>query len=227
MSALRRLGTASAVLAALTLVACSRANQAATTPTSLAVGEPNGEPGGTPKVSTGTCDERQAAISQEADERAAPYGIVAHLQKNFADGRVSWLMKETPYQNYVVKTGAKNFGRCDDTGCYLFAAPSKVIEEAVAKSTAAGGAHDPAVLGQALGLPAANFEGPLRMMTLELSAAPGACARLPVDADPGVWKCQTPDDKDCFKFGGYTSGSVPEVMIINAPVDKTQVREVQ
>ncbi|MCX4242280.1 hypothetical protein [Paraliomyxa miuraensis] len=177
-------------------------------------------------VSTGTCDEKQAATSKEADERAKPYGIVEHLQKNFPDMKVSWLMKETPYQNFVVETGATNFGRCDDTGCYLFAAPTKVIEEAVTKSMN-GDVHDPAVIGQALGLPAKNFEGPLRMMTLDLHDAPDACVRLPVDSDPGVWKCQSEEDTDCFKFGGYTSGNVPEVMVINAPVDKAAVKEIQ
>lgn len=179
-----------------------------------------------PAVSTGTCDEKQAAISKEADERAKPYGITEHLTKNFSDMKVSWLMKETPYQNFVVKTAAKNFGRCDDTGCYLFAAPTAVIEKAVNDSLK-DGKHDPAVIGEALGLPAKNFEGPLRMMTLDLDDdAPGACARLPVDADPGVWKCQSEEDKDCFKFGGYTSGNVPEIMVINAPVEKAVVKEI-
>lgn len=219
-----RVALTATLLLALSAAACTRtkAPVAPGDPGALVASDPASAP---PQVSTGTCDERQTAISKEADQRAAPYGIVPHLEKNFSGGRISWLMKEAPYQNYVVKPGAKNFGRCDDTGCYLFASPSNVIEEAVNKSLLPTGAHDPAVLGQALGLPAANFEGPLRMMTLELSAAPGACARLPVDADPGVWKCQTPEDKDCFKFGGYTSGGVPEVMIINAPVEKAQVRE--
>ena len=133
-------------------------------------------------------------------------------------------MKEGPYQDYVVKPGAERFGRCDDAACYLFAAPAAVIEAAV-EGARAGDTHDPALLGRALGLPAKNFEGPLRMMVLDLRAA-GACARLPVDDDPGVWKCQGPDDRDCFKFGGYTSGNVPEVMVINAPVAAAAVYEV-
>lgn len=192
-------------------------------PTDPAVATPT-EPA--PALSTGTCDEKQAATSKEADERAKPYGIAEHLAKNFPDMKVSWLMKETPYQNFVVKTGAKNFGRCDDTGCYLFAAPTAVIEKAVNDSMK-DGKHDPAVIGTALGLPAANFEGPLRMMTIDLDdQAPSACVRLPVDADPGVWKCKSEEDKDCFKFGGYTSGNVPEVMVINAPVDKAEVKEI-
>lgn len=177
------------------------------------------------QVSTGTCDEAQTAISKEADQRAAPYGIIPHLEKNFADLRVAWLMKEAPYQTYVVQAGAKHFGRCNDTGCYLFAAPAAVIEEAVRKSMN-GAAHDPALLGAALGLPAANMEGPLRMMVLDLKAATSACVRLPVESDPGVWKCQTPEDKDCFQFGGYTSGGVPEVMILNAPVAAAQVTQI-
>ncbi|KIG13848.1 putative lipoprotein [Enhygromyxa salina] len=178
-----------------------------------------------PKISTGECDEQQAKISAQADERAAPWSALAHLEKNFPDMKVSWLMKEAPFQTYVVETNATNFGRCNDTGCYLFAAPTSVIEAAVEKSVT-GETHDAAVLGQALGLPAANFEGPLRMMTLDLSAS-GSCVRLPVDEDPGVWKCESEADTDCFKFGGYTSGGVPELMVINAPVALATVRAIQ
>lgn len=177
-----------------------------------------------PFVVPGACDEAQTKISADADTRAAPWGIAKHLEKNFPDLKVSWLMKETPYQNFVVKTAAQNFGRCDDAGCYLFAAPTAVIDDAVKKSLK-GDTHDPAILGEALGLPAKNFEGPLRMMTIDLKDV--GCVRLPVDEDPGVWKCQTPEDRDCFKFGGYTSGGIPEVMVINAPVDKAEVKEIR
>lgn len=172
-----------------------------------------------------TCNEQQGAISREADERAAPYSLSQHLAKNFADGKVSWLMKDSAYQSFVVKTGATKWGRCNDTGCYVFVAPSAVIHSAVEKSMK-DGKHDPAAIGQALGLPAANFEGPLRLMTLDLDEVP-SCIRLPVDSDPGVWACKTPEDKDCFKFGGYTSGGIPEAMVIDAPVEKTNIAEVQ
>lgn len=183
-------------------------------------------PGGEPAFESTVvpCDEAQKAISQAADTRASPYGIDAHVEKNFKDRKVSWLMTDTAYQKFVVQTGAKNFGRCNDSGCFLFAAPAATIQEAVTKSMV-DGKHDPAVIGQALGLPAKNFEGALRMMTLDLAASK-SCARLPVDEDPGVWKCQTPEDTDCFKFGGYTSGGVPEVMVINAPVEQATVTEV-
>ena len=58
-----------------------------------------------------------------------------------------------------------------------------------------GETHDAAKLGEALGLPAANFEGPLRMMTIDL-AATKSCVRLPVEEDPGVWRCKSEGDKD-------------------------------
>ena len=170
------------------------------------------------------CDATQAQISREADEKANPWSIEQHLAKNFPDRKVSWLMKESAYQSFVVETNAKNFGRCNDTACYLFAAPTSVIHGAVQASMTEG-KHDPAALGKALGLPATNFEGPLRMMTLDMTAA-GVCARLPVESDPGVWKCTTPEDTDCFKFGGYTSGGVPEIMVLNAPVAQAQVEQV-
>ncbi|MFB1480793.1 hypothetical protein [Corallococcus sp. RDP092CA] len=171
------------------------------------------------------CDDAQKAISKEADAMASPYGIDQHIAKNFPDRKVSWLMTDSAYQKFVVQTGAKNFGRCNDAACYLFAAPSASIHGAVEKAKTADGKHDPAVLGKELGLPATNFEGPLRMMTLDLGAQK-VCTRLPVEADPGVWKCTTPEDTDCFKFGGYTSGGAPEVMVINAPVAETQVAEI-
>ena len=178
----------------------------------------------TPTAAAPACNESQAAVSRDADARAAPYGIAQHLAKNFPDGRVSWLMKDADYDRFIVKPAAKKWGRCNDTGCYLFAAPAAVIHGAVTASTS-NGRHDPAALGKALGLPAANFEGTLRMMTLEYGAA-GACVRLPVDADPGVWKCKTPEDTDCFKFGGYTSGGIAELMVIDAPVEGTTIEEV-
>jgi hypothetical protein len=170
------------------------------------------------------CDATQAQLSREADQRASPWSIEKHLARNFPDRKVSWLMKESAYQSFVVETNAKNFGRCNDSGCYLFAAPAAVIRGAV-QASMHGGKHDAAALGKALGLPATSFEGPLRMMTLDLDAT-GVCVRLPVESDPGVWKCSTPEDTDCFKFGGYTSGGVPEVMVINAPVAQAQVEQV-
>lgn len=177
-----------------------------------------------PEPAAAACDARQGAILAEADQRAAPWSTAQHLAKNFPDGQVAWLMKDASYQSYVVKPGAKKWGRCNDTGCYVFTAPAAVIHAAVTGSMT-DGHHDPAALGKALGLPAANFEGTLRMMTLDLHKAP-ACARLPVDADPGVWPCKTASDTDCFKFGGYTSGGVPELMVIDAPVDQTAIEEV-
>ncbi len=136
------------------------------------------------------CDAHQLAILHDGDARAAPWSIAAHRAKNFPDGKVAWLMKEASYQSFVVKTGAKEWGRCDDTGCYVFAAPATVIHDAVERSMS-NGHHDPAVIGKALGLPAANFDGPLRMMIFDVDKN-GACVRLPVDSDPGVWKCPDP-----------------------------------
>ncbi len=170
------------------------------------------------------CDATQAQLSREADQRASPWNIEKHIAGKFPGRQVSWLMKDSAYQTFVVQTNAKNFGRCNDTGCYLFAAPASVIQKAVQDSMK-DGKHDPAVLGKALGLPAKNFEGTLRMMTLDLDAS-GVCVRLPVESDPGVWKCTRPEDTDCFKFGGFTSGGVPEVMVINAPVARARVEEV-
>jgi hypothetical protein len=170
------------------------------------------------------CDATQAQLSREADQRASPWNIEKHVATNFQGRQVSWLMKDSAYQTFVIQTNAKNFGRCIDTGCYLFAAPATVIHRAVQESMK-DGKHDPEMIGKALGLPAKNFEGTLRMMTLDLDAS-GVCVRLPVESDPGVWKCTSAEDTDCFKFGGYTSGGVPEVMVINAPVEQARVEEV-
>ncbi|HET9627828.1 MAG TPA: hypothetical protein VFP84_41000 [Kofleriaceae bacterium] len=200
------------------LIGCAASKPQPTTPTGPGTSEP------VPVVVGKACDPHQADLLKQADERAKPYSTEQHLAKNFADGKVSWLMKDTAYQNYVVKPAAKNWGRCDDTGCYVFVAPAAKIHEAVEKSMASGH-HDPAALGKALGLPAANFEGTLRMMTFDLTKD-AVCARLPVDTDPGAYACKSADDTDCFKFGGYTSGGTPELMLINVPVAATQVDEV-
>jgi len=213
----------------LVLLAGCKPPEDATKPDAAATTNPAPEPEPEPEpakleVSTGECDETQTAISKQADERAKPYGILPHLDKNFADMKISWLIKEGPYQEYIVEPEAEFFGRCNDAGCFQFAAPTEVIAAAVEASITDEG-HDAAKLGKALGLPAENMDGPLRMLTLDLRASK-TCVRLPVDDDPGVWKCKSEDDTDCFKFGGYTSGGVPELLAINAPVAIAEVREI-
>jgi hypothetical protein len=202
----------------LFVVACAGAQKPVTSPTTT-------PPTAPPVVVGASCDVHQAQVLHDADARATPWSTEQHLAKNFADGKVSWLMKDAAYQNYVVKPAAKNWGRCNDSGCYVFVAPAAAIHSAV-EHAMANGHHDAAAIGKALGLPAANFEGPLRMMTFDLKKDP-ACARLPVDADPGAYACKSPDDTDCFKFGGYTSGGTPELMVINVPVAQTAIEEVQ
>jgi hypothetical protein len=170
-----------------------------------------------------TCDPRQAAIRRDADTRAAPWSTARHLAKNFADGRVAWLMPDDKYQRYVVATGAKKWGRCNGAGCFVFVAPAGVIHAVVARSMT-DGHHDASAIGAALGLPADRFTGPLRMMTLDLGAT-GACVRLPVDSDPGAARC-APDTPRCFQFGGYTSGGVAELIVIDAPIARTTIETV-
>jgi len=167
------------------------------------------------------CDARQTRILRDADARAAPWSTAQHLAKNFPDGRVAWLMPDDKYRRYVVATGATRWGRCDGAGCFVFVAPAGIIHAVVARSMA-DGHHDAAAIGRALGLPAERFAGPLRMMTLDLRAT-RACARLPVERDPGASSCAT---APCFQFGGYTSGGVPELMVIDAPVDRTTIESV-
>ena len=169
------------------------------------------------------CDARQTGIRHAADARAAPWSTTKHLAKNFADGRVAWLMPDDKFQRYVVATGATKWGRCNGAGCFVFVAPASVIHTVVARSLV-GDHHDAAVIGAALGLPADRFAGPLRMMTLDLGAA-GACARLPVDSDPGATKC-APGELSCFQFGGYTAGGVAELIVIDAPVAKTTIEAI-
>jgi hypothetical protein len=211
-----------ALLCSLLLAGCSPAEGPAAPPAAPQAPPPvatAAPPASVPAAAH--CDVKQGQLSREADQRASPWNITQHLAKNFPDGAVAWLMKEAPYQSFVVASGAQNFGRCEASGCYLFAAPAEVIRKAV-QASMKDGKHDPAILGKALGLPAKNFEGQLRMMTLDLDDVT-ACARLPVESDPGVWKCASAQDTDCFKFGGYTSGGVPEVMVINAPVVRAHV----
>lgn len=170
------------------------------------------------------CTGAQRTIADEADRLATPWNRDQHVAKHFPGGRVAWLMPEAMYQKYIVTPQATKFGRCNDAGCHVFVSPAEVVERVVRESRRAGG-HDAAALGAALGLPAKNFEGPLRMMVLDVGRA-GVCARLPVDTDPGAWKCTGPDDPSCFKHGGFTSGGIPELMVIDAPVAETTITEV-
>src|SRR5688500_14656579 len=101
----------------LFLIGCAGAS----TPVAQPVAPP------TATVPAASCDTRQADILREADARATPWSTAQHLAKNFPDGRVAWLMKDASYQSFVVKTAAPKWGRCNDTGCYVFAAPATVI----------------------------------------------------------------------------------------------------
>lgn len=180
-------------------------------------------------AASGHCDATQARISREADERVRSStrtgaGFERHVATNFVDHKVSWLMREDAYQKFVVQPNAQFFGRCDKGHCYQFAAPAATIRKIVADATR-DGKHDPAAMASALGLPPSSFEGTVKMVTLDLDAA-GVCARLPVEDDPGSWKCKGPDDKACFQFGGFTSGGVPEAMLIDAPVAKAAIETI-
>jgi hypothetical protein len=161
------------------------------------------------------CDAEQAKIRTEADRRAGPRGIQTHLAAHFKDGKASWLMKLCDYQTYVAQKNAPYFGRPLGANQYLFAGPTADMKKAVADASS-GGKHDPVKLAKSLGLSPDNMQGPLIMLTLDLSTA-GACVRLPVETDPGAKPCCATREDDCFKFGGRTSGGMPEVMIINAP----------
>ncbi|MBL9014755.1 MAG: hypothetical protein JNL83_11295 [Myxococcales bacterium] len=207
----------SLLLLSVLAVACARPAQ------SVAPRSPQAPPVA-PAARVDACTGAQRALADEADRRATPWSRDQHLSKNFPGGRVAWLMPEAAYQKYIVTPQASKFGRCNDTGCYLFVAPAEIIERVVADSRREGG-HDPAALGAALGLPAKNFEGPLRMMVLDVGRV-GVCVRLPVDSDPGVWKCTSAEDTSCFKQGGYTAGGIPELMVIDAPVADTTIIDV-
>ena len=213
-------------LIVLLFAACTPSPKPAPPPEPVPAPEPTPAPEVTPApaptpagpVVVGNCSPAQADISAKADARAAPSGILPHLEKDFPGRSISWVMPDGAYQKYIVTAQAKNFGRCNADGCFQFGAPTGVLEKAIADATTADG-HDPAILGKALGLPPANVTGTLRLVTLD-AAATNTCLRLPVEEDPGV-------DKSAFVFGGYTSGGVPEVMVIDAPVDKAVVKEIK
>lgn len=175
----------------------------------------------------GDCSPQQSKISSEADARAAPYGIDRHLTKNFPDHRASWLMKEADFERYVRRPHATEFGRClPSAGCHQFAAPAPLMRNAIARSDTGHGSHDPKILAQSLGLQPDNMTGPLRLMTLDYIRHP-TCVRLPVESDPGALNCDHLSDSACFRFGGFTTGGVPEVMLIDAPVKGTRVRKIK
>lgn len=182
---------------------------------------------------SGECSLEQSELSQEADARAAPYGIDRHLAEQFPDRRASWLMKDADFERYVHRPGATKYGRCfPSSGCHQFAAPTPVIRNAIARSVVVhrdGSHHDPKILANALGLQPDNMTGPLRLMTLDLKRHP-TCTRLPVESDPGALNCdhhQHPAESACFRFGGFTSGGIPEVMLIDAPVKGTRVQKIK
>jgi hypothetical protein len=214
-----------ALLYGLSAVGCAKreASVSPLPPATATLAASAGTPPPAPPPATATlaapvpnhCDAEQAKIRTEADRRAGPRGVQTHLAEHFKDGKVSWLMKLCDYQTYVAQKNAPYFGRPLGANQYLFAGPTADMKKAVADASS-GGKHDPAKLAKSLGLSPDNMKGPLIMLTLDLSTA-GACVRLPVETDPGAKACCAAGEDDCFKFGGRTSGGMPEVMIINAP----------
>ena len=174
-----------------------------------------------PPAATSACSAEQVGISRNADELAAKAGdagITEHLDKNFPGGLVAWVIPEEKYKDYILKPPAKKWGRPSASESYQFqfAGPIAVVRAKVNQTTT----EDRHVLEEALGVTSGNLKGPIRLVTLDVRKS-GVCVRLPTSEDPGATKCTTAEQKDCFKFGGFTSGGVPEIMIIDAPVDRT------
>eukprot|EP00727_Mastigamoeba_balamuthi_P009224 m51a1_g4924 hypothetical protein (225) ;mRNA; r:247239-247913 len=180
------------------------------------------------------CDTEQEMLRVYGDRRAEEMradNSTTHFRRNFTRGLVSFAIRNgTWHRFYDPKTAvnpARFFGRSSDVaglrGFHQFAAPTSVFRDVNRWCSRTGGQGFPAsmcaqarrTLWLRLGIPDHNES--FYVVTIDTVATP-LCYRLPMEADPGASHCLGLPDERCFKFGGFTSGGAPEILLINATV---------
>ena len=150
-----------------------------------------------------------------------------HLATYFSDNAVAFFMPATFFN-----PDHRFFGRMENSEFFQFVLPLDTMlhafDQAVVKRKAGTFTIKAEIFGELLGLPLSNFKWNIENKTLHRlitcrvdSLKDDLCVRMPMHDDPGVWKCSKGTwDEQCFKFGGFTSGKLPELVIVNLPYNK-------
>eukprot|EP00727_Mastigamoeba_balamuthi_P009227 m51a1_g4927 hypothetical protein (229) ;mRNA; r:256321-257588 len=186
------------------------------------------------EISAATCDTEQDMLRVYGDKRAMEMkadNASTHFSKYFT-GSASFAIKTSAWRKYYSPETAQNpaefFGRTSDVaglkGVHQFVAPTSEFQDAIDRcsgsgSTTANCTEATKSLFQRLGIP--DHDETFYVVTIDTTATP-LCYRLPMEADPGAGHCVGVPDERCFKFGGFTSGGAPEILLISAPVKATR-----
>jgi hypothetical protein len=147
-----------------------------------------------------------AKCNKAQQEIAAQIGgdVQEHVRKHFTP-KGSYLVTDYVYQNFV--KGKAKLGRPGPNGnTYLFVASGKFIVGVLAAAKKADGTTDFAVIEQKLGLPTGTYKPDGGLWRVDVNV-PISCYRFPKADDPGA--------NSDFKAGGFTSGGVPEILVLD------------
>ena len=153
-----------------------------------------------------------------------------HLETYFSDNSVAFFMPASFFNPNNIF-----FGRMENSEFFQFVLPLRTMIKAFANASGKKkydiypvNAED---FGKSLGLPLSNFQYAIRNKTLHHlitcnvhSLKDDLCVRMPMHEDPGAWKCSDGTwDEQCFAFGGFTSGNLPELVVVNLPYTKCRI----
>ncbi len=164
---------------------------------------------GSARADIARCSKPQQAIAK-AVETATHKNALAHVKANFTP-KGSYLVNDYVYQNFV--KGKPKLGRPDGGDSYLFVAGGKFIDGVLRAAKKADGTYDFTIIEHKLGLPPATYKPDGGLWRIDVNV-PISCYRLPRAADPGA--------NSDFKPGGFTSGGVPEILVLNGRASHAQ-----
>jgi len=148
------------------------------------------------------CSPAQRRIAAQV-EASAGKSARAHVQRHFTP-KGSYLVTDYVYQNFV--KGKPKLGRPSGADSFLFVAGGKFIDGVLRAARKPDGTTDFAVIEKKLGLPSGTYKPDGGLWRVDVNV-PISCYRLPKADDPGA--------NSDFKPGGFTSGGVPEILVIN------------
>ncbi len=149
------------------------------------------------------CPRGQQKIGAQL-EAADKLTAAGHVAKHFTP-KGSYLLGDSNYQRFV--KGKDKLGRGDANGdTLLFVAGGAFIDGVLKAARKADGTIDFAVIDKKLGFDPGSYppEGGLWRVDVNVK---NSCYRLAKADDPGA--------NAHFKAGGFTSGGVPEILVIN------------
>lgn len=144
--------------------------------------------------------QQQISATQEGVQHVS---ADEHVAKHFTP-KGSYLLSDANYQRFA--KGKAKLGRDSGGDTFLFVAGGKFIDGVIAAAKKADGTIDFAVVDKKLGFDPGTFPPAGGLWRVDINVK-NSCYRLAKADDPGA--------NAHFKPGGFTSGGVPEVLVLN------------